>query len=227
MEDTKECYTCNKVKSLEEFNKWKKGRFGRKNVCRECQKSYRHEWYLKNAESEKEKVSEYNKDPEIRRRFREKYKNDEQLRNKLCESNNKRRRTPEARSKARIQRAKWYSIPHNRIAQTLRCRIRLAIKGKVKPKSTESLLGCTFEEAKLYIEKLFKSGMSWDNYGEWHIDHIIPCASFDLTKIDEQNKCFHYTNLQPLWKLENISKGAKLLYLELKVSEPSMLPNIF
>ena len=64
-----------------------------------------------------------------------------------------------------------------------------------------------------YIEKLFVDGMSWDNYGPtgWHIDHIKPCASFDLTNQDEQRQCFHYTNLQPLWAADNIRKGAKMV----------------
>jgi len=61
-----------------------------------------------------------------------------------------------------------------------------------------------------HLESQFKEGMTWDNYGRgtnnWSIDHIIPCSNFDLTKIEEQQKCFHYTNLQPLWTTENSSK---------------------
>jgi len=52
--------------------------------------------------------------------------------------------------------------------------------------------------------------MSWNNHGEWHIDHIKPCTSFDLSKLSEQKKCFHYKNLQPLWAKDNLSKGAKI-----------------
>ena len=51
--------------------------------------------------------------------------------------------------------------------------------------------------------------MSWENHGTWHIDHRVPCAKFDLTKKEEQEKCFHYTNLQPLWAKDNLSKGNK------------------
>ena len=58
----------------------------------------------------------------------------------------------------------------------------------------------------------FKTGMTRENHGKvWHIDHIIPCASFDLTDPDQQKKCFHYTNLQPLWAKENLIKGVKIL----------------
>ena len=68
------------------------------------------------------------------------------------------------------------------------------------------------DELKKHIEKQFKPGMNWSNHSVrgFHIDHIIPCASFDLTKEEEQKKCFHYTNLQPLWAEENLSKGAKV-----------------
>ena len=67
-------------------------------------------------------------------------------------------------------------------------------------------MGCSIEFLKEYLEKQFKSGMNWDNYGEWHVDHIIPCVSFDLSDPEQQKKCFYYTNLQPLWAIENLEK---------------------
>ncbi len=80
-----------------------------------------------------------------------------------------------------------------------------------KAMKTENLLGCTVEKLKQWLEYQFKPGMSWDNRGYygWHIDHIRPCCSFDLSKPEEQKKCFNYTNLQPLWRKDNQSKGAK------------------
>ena len=68
--------------------------------------------------------------------------------------------------------------------------------------------GYSIEELMIHLEALFTVGMTWDNYGYrgWHIDHIIPCSRFDLSLDSEQIKCFHYTNLQPLWMFENISK---------------------
>lgn len=97
------------------------------------------------------------------------------------------------------------------IADRLRTRIRIALKhsGVKKSVSMTSLLGCTIEFLKGWLESQFKTGMSWQNHGEWHIDHKRPCASFNLTDLEQQKICFHYTNLQPLWALENIRKGAK------------------
>ena len=70
------------------------------------------------------------------------------------------------------------------------------------------LVGCSIEKLKQHLESQFKEGMTFSNYGKWHIDHIRPCTSFDLSKLDEQYKCFHYTNLQPLWAEENLRKSS-------------------
>ena len=88
-----------------------------------------------------------------------------------------------------------------------------ALKNNNKTSKSLELLGSTIQEAREHLEKQFKEGMTWDNHGHkgWHIDHIIPCASFDLTDPEQQKKCFHYTNLQPLWAKENISKGSKII----------------
>ena len=93
-----------------------------------------------------------------------------------------------------------------RLANNLRSRIRSAVL--YKSNSTLSLTDCSIEFLMGWLEKSFTEGMTWDNYGDWHIDHIIPCAAFDLTLEDNQRKCFHYTNLQPLWAIDNIRKGA-------------------
>jgi hypothetical protein len=98
-----------------------------------------------------------------------------------------------------------------RLLSNMRTRINHALKGKYKKsKKTRDLLGCTVEEFKKYIESKFKPGMNWEKRHLIHIDHILPCSSFDLTKPEEQAKCFHYTNLQPLWASENLSKGNRI-----------------
>lgn len=91
----------------------------------------------------------------------------------------------------------------------LRGRIYAALKKGVKSQSTMDLLGCSIEEFKVYFASKFTDGMNWDKYinGGIHIDHIKPCKLFDLTKEEEQKKCFNYKNLQPLWAIDNLKKG--------------------
>jgi hypothetical protein len=97
-----------------------------------------------------------------------------------------------------------------RLLCSLRHRLNMVLRGKNKSISTLKLLGCHIDLLKFYLQSKFQPGMSFDNYGKWHIDHIIPCARFDLSKVSEQKKCFNYTNLQPLWKKENLSKRSKI-----------------
>jgi hypothetical protein len=84
-------------------------------------------------------------------------------------------------------------------------------KNTTKNKKTLELIGCTKKELIQHLESKFQKGMNWKNHGfyGWHIDHIKPCALFDLTKEEEQLKCFNYKNLQPLWGIDNIKKGKK------------------
>ena len=88
-----------------------------------------------------------------------------------------------------------------RATQSLRLRVRLALKSYKKSASLKVLLGCELDFFREYLESKFTTGMTWGNYGVagWHIDHIKPCSSFDLSDPEQQKKCFHYTNTQPLW----------------------------
>jgi len=103
--------------------------------------------------------------------------------------------------------------PKFKLAKTLRSRLGSAIRTQKtnKTNNTIDLLGCSISFLKGFLEVKFKEGMTWQNHGEWHIDHIKPCASFNLLDEEEQQKCFHYTNLQPLWASENLSKGCKYI----------------
>jgi hypothetical protein len=100
--------------------------------------------------------------------------------------------------------------PILRLRQNLRARIRMALQRQATAKAdvTLDLVGCDLSYLVRHLEQQFQPGMSWTNYGQWHVDHIKPCAVFDLTKRAQQKACFHYTNLQPLWAAENVRKGA-------------------
>jgi len=97
--------------------------------------------------------------------------------------------------------------PNFKILTLLRGRIGKALKGYNKCSTTVELLGCTIEELWTHLENKFTEGMTRENHGEWHVDHIKACATFDLTDPVQQGQCFHYTNLQPLWALDNLKKG--------------------
>jgi hypothetical protein len=74
------------------------------------------------------------------------------------------------------------------------------------------LIGCGVSELMAHLAAQFQPGMSWENHGRngWHVDHIVPCSHFDLTDPAEQKRCFHFSNLQPLWEADNIRKSNKL-----------------
>jgi hypothetical protein len=106
--------------------------------------------------------------------------------------------------------------PEYRIRCLLRGRIRGAIRaytdGAHRACSAVRDLGCSVQDLMCQLEDQMAAGMSWNNYGrEWHIDHIKPLASFDLTDPEQQRRAVHYTNLQPLWKADNLSKGARII----------------
>ncbi len=99
-----------------------------------------------------------------------------------------------------------------RIADNLRRRLNSMLRRQKSHKANRmiNLLGCSMDSFKIYLESLFDVGMSWENYGkEWEIDHIMPCALFDLTNPDHQKRCFHVSNMQPLWIWENRVKSKK------------------
>lgn len=112
------------------------------------------------------------------------------------------------------QREKRRTDPQYNIGNRLRSRLWHAVTSQngTKAFKTEELIGCTVAECRAYIQTLFTDGMSWELLlaGEIVLDHVIPCAAFDLTKPEEQKKCFHFSNVAPAWDLDNQKKGDKL-----------------
>ena len=96
-----------------------------------------------------------------------------------------------------------------KLSKALRNRLRHALQGNFKNGSAVRDLGCSIDELKMHLESKFQYGMNWDNWSfeGWHIDHIVPLASFDLTDRKQLLLACHYTNLQPLWAIDNLSKG--------------------
>lgn len=166
----------------------------------------RKEYYYKNIEKEKLRKSEYY------------HKN----RKKINKYHSEYIKDNRAKINEKVRERLKNDINY-KISQNLRCRLSTLFKNEGIRKTNKfiTLLGCSKPELKSYLELKFLPTITWDNYGKyWHIDHIIPCALFDLTKEEEQKKCFHYTNLQPLFAVDivingvfykgNINKGDKI-----------------
>jgi hypothetical protein len=196
------CCHCKKEKNVCDFYKNNSTNDGLSTECKECIKLY----YINN----KTKILKYHKlynilNKEKIKRYREINKEKLKIKCALYRKKNK-TRISKQHTDYHLNRLKTdinYKLAHN-----LRGRIWHALKNNIKSIHTIELLGCSIDFLKQHLESQFKPGMSWNNYGfyGWHIDHIKPCIVFDLSKPEEQRKCFHYTNLQPLWAEENIKK---------------------
>jgi hypothetical protein len=161
------------------------------------------EWYQKNQKT-------------LTGRMQIKYSGDAEYRSRILERNRKwRKNNPEKLAQYALKKYHQklkFDVQYT-IKQRLSGQIYKAVKrgGGVKSAKTRVLCGCSIADLMAHLQSQFKEGMHWNNYGKWHIDHIRPCASFDLTDSEQQRQCFHYTNLQPLWARENIQKGARLI----------------
>ena len=174
-------------------------------------KEYDKQWYLKNKQLKKEYDIKYRKEVYNKIR-RERRKNDPEYRKKINEARNEYGKRPEQKIKRNKYLKNKLKTDYNyKLIHTIRVRIKDVLRGHSKSDSTINMLGCTINELWKHLESTFKPGMTKENHGLWHVDHIIPCSSFDLSKPEEQAKCFHYSNLQALWAHENLSKGDKFV----------------
>jgi hypothetical protein len=153
---------------------------------------------------------------EVRRRIREQKRRQRASKPKL--SAMERYYANHELSKARcreIAKRRYHQVTKNDPAALLKLRLRSRIHKVLRGRSSLSLahvLGCDAAFLKQWIEQQFKRGMRWENYGKrWHIDHIVPCSAFDLANPEDQKRCFHYSNLRPLWAYDNHSKHARIV----------------
>lgn len=225
--ETKKCSKCGIIKDVSFFSKNNKTKDKLHCSCKECDK----EKYHKNREynilrmreykkNNPEKIKDYflrNKDSyqeyrdskkeEIKSYMKDYYKNNLEKRKKYLEKNKEilslKRNNSEKKRRDSDSLYKLKIYMRNRIWFYLK-------KTDIRKKNTTfELVGCNPHELKIYLEQKFNSGMSWDNQGEWHIDHIIPLSSAKTE--EELYKLCHFTNLQPMWASENIRKGSKIL----------------
>lgn len=175
------CTKCNIEKPLHGFHKHTGGKFGRSPSCKVCHSLTAKRRYTENRIVEIKRSNEY-------------YALNKE--------------SVYARTKA--YGSKRIATDLNfRLARNLRTRLSKTVRQNSQTSSAVHSLGCSLNEFRTHMSGKFKAGMTWENYGQWEIDHVVPLAKFDLTNSAEADKALHYSNLQPLWKLENRIKGAR------------------
>jgi hypothetical protein len=190
------CKTCNEYKAKEEYNKKSCASDGLKTQCRDCQKNY---------------SKAYQQRPEVKENTK-RWVNENIEKVRLSYRKYSKKRDKE---KLKIYHREWARKRRKEDVLYLlkdRCQARikdaLTQKGYKKKNKTTNMLGCDIKFFRSYIESKFSKGMNWENRSTWHLDHIIPCSSAKTEK--ELINLFHYTNIQPLWAFENLSKAAEI-----------------
>jgi len=213
----KKCSKCQENKDSEAFTKRSSSKDGLHPWCRSCVQDYNKNHHKRNKKSAnvrnkkwRENNVEYNKERNRKwmvenAEYRQEYKKRHRKENREKINSYKRQR-----------RLELSQDPLFRLETNLRKRLYRAIK-KIEGNALENksislessnLLGCSIQDLQKHLEKQFTKEMSWNNYGQWHVDHIRPVSSFDLTDKSQVQECFHYANLQPLWAKDNYKKGS-------------------
>jgi hypothetical protein len=195
----KKCNKCGEIRNFSEYNKDCSKKDGHRNICKLCVK----EKYLQNRDYEIQRSKDYQE------KNREKVLKQKLIHAKkyFIKNHDKIKEYQKNYKKNRLK-----NDPLFRLSINISSRIRgyLKINNITKKNTTFDIVGCNPHELKTHLEKNFIGNMSWENYGEWHIDHIIPLSS--ASNEEELYKLCHFTNLQPLWAEDNLKKGNKLIY---------------
>lgn len=219
----KNCSKCQKLLHHSEFYKSSAYHNGIESRCKRCKIGQnaiinrREDVKKRKAQAESKK---WRTDPDYRKKkteYQKTYKERPGVKERYAELqlSYNRRRPERVLEISRRTYEKNKDKPENICSARIRARIYLAMRGKAKSGKTFELLGYTPEDLRRHIEKQFCKGMSWGNYGEWHIDHIVPLSSFEISSWDdpELKAAWDLTNLRPIWSKENLQKSARLTHL--------------
>lgn len=202
LKEKKKQYRLKNADKIKEYNK------SRKDITKEYDKEYRKE----NVDQIKENKKQYYEDNKDY--FKEKNKITRQNISIEKKREYNKRYYEKAETKQRIKnyrKERAENEPLYKLTLNIRKRISATFRlsGYKKGSKTEVILGCSFEHFREYIENKFKEGMCWENYGEWHLDHIVPISlAINEAQVYELN---HYMNFQPLWEGDNLSKGNRFI----------------
>jgi len=220
------CSTCNEIKPIGEYSKNKTRKDGYQHRCKKCISE--HSLIFEVKENRSKYMKRYRSIPKNIKRRRE-YISTIEYKEKACIYDHKRRSTPEGKKKKSEYDYKYRLKPEikeairryncerrknpvYRLNHNICNSISYSLKRNKDGCHWESLVDYTLQELVKHIEKQFKPGMSWDNYGEWHLDHVIPKIHFNFTSYKDLDfkRCWALRNLQPLWAKDNLSKYIKL-----------------
>lgn len=215
----KACSRCKGSYNIQLFRKNRNKKDGLHSQCKACELEYRNRtredrlvkskaYYVRNRDLFSSKHKLYrSKNKEILKAYRANYRRANVVKEAIWKGS---WYTKNVKNISRKAKERYRTDYFHALKSRVRHRTREAFKRAkiVKPNKTHILLGCTYSTLMRHIESLFTSGMTWENRGKWHIDHIIPLAS--ATNEEELIKLCHYTNLQPLWAVDNLRKGSKI-----------------
>jgi hypothetical protein len=193
--ETKNCTRCKITKPFTQFTKNNASKDKLKAACKECISIYSKSYTIEN----RDKIKLYGK------HYRE--LNSETIPQKIKEYQKKNKEKIYKKS-TEYHKNKYNTDPNFKMRRLLRDRIGKTISKNKITKKTNEFLGCSIDYFRKFIEDKFFPEMSWENHGNvWELDHIKPCASFDLLNIEQQKECFHYSNFQPLFKTTEIAES--------------------
>lgn len=225
MPKEKVCARCKRTKTFDNFFKNITAKDGLTGYCKKCTKIKNGKSYQKHRDKRKAQSKQYgeqNKDriALVKKNYYKKHKRKIKKYKAMWQKKNQKRLS---------EKAKTYRLEHKedrnnhdqsrkqkdinyRMVCNLRTRLSNAMKYFKKSNHTMKLVGCSINELKRYLESQFLQNMTWDNYGrggnKWSIDHIRPCSSFNLLVSEQQKLCFHYSNMRPLWNIDNFKKNS-------------------
>lgn len=229
--DLKTCTKCCERKPPEEFSRDKSRGDGRFPWCKSCKRASSKAQYQADPEAHRQRSAKSRAErPQVMREWREKNRSkiraynvryyaddrDAQMARvaRYHEENQARLREyrKQNRERSRENDRRRRATPKGAVDSRMSWAIYNAIKGKKAGREWEALVGYTLADLMVHLERLFLPGMTWENIGQWHIDHVIPKSAFnysDPAHIDFR-RCWAMDNLQPLWALDNLRKSAKL-----------------
>ena len=200
--NNKICCKCKIENKKLNFPKNKGNKDGYANQCKQCYKQYS----IENFENQAKYKKQYKNREDFKQREKEYAKKPKAILNKKIYIKKWKKQNPNYHSNYQKERSN--KDINFKLQKYIRTRFYHAIKNNSKFSSVIVLLGCSIEDFKQHLEKQFKPEMTWLNHGEiWEIDHIEGCCKFDLSKEEEQEKCFHFSNCQPLFKTTEIAQS--------------------